>query len=187
MGEQARVNSIEAIENFRNRLVLFRDRATRVLDEVSDHLVRTRNWLVYDCPALHLQELRRLRRRLEQTEQELFSARLSPFQEATRLQEAEVRRLRQAVEEMEARLRRIRGWQQQYETKVQPMARHVETLRQDLARDMTRALAWLNQVLGSLSAYAELQPTHAPTNASSSASDPAGLQTPSTPSTSSPS
>lgn len=158
MAEQARVTSIEAIEAFRNRLVLFRDRAGRVLDEVSEQLARTRNWLEHDQPARYQQELRRLQRELERREQELLSARLSPFRDSTLPEEALVRRLRREVEDLEARLRRVRQWQQRFDSHLHPMARRLETLRDHLGQDVARALGYLTEVLRSLTAYAAIQP-----------------------------
>ena len=158
MADRARVTSIEAIEAFRNRLVLFRDRAARILDEVSEHLLRTRNWLENDCPELHHQELRRLRRQLEQKQQELFSARLSPFQETAPAEQAAIHRLRRAIEDLEQKLRRVRSWQQQFEPRIQTQARQIEKLRHHLDQDLGRALNFLTEALRSLAAYAELHP-----------------------------
>lgn len=177
MADQARVTSIEAIEAFRNRLILFRDRASRILDEVSETLTRTRNWLDHECPERHRQELRRLQRQLEQKEQELFSARLSPFQETAPAEQAAVQRLRRAIEDVEHRLRRVRSWQQQFEPRIQTQARQIEKLRHHLDHDLGRALNFLTEAVRSLAAYAELHPAAAPAG---SPATPATLANPDT-------
>jgi len=48
MPERAKVTSLEAIEGFRARLIIYRDKAGRVLDEVSEEVSRTRGWLQGD-------------------------------------------------------------------------------------------------------------------------------------------
>ncbi|NGO38649.1 hypothetical protein G4L39_04450 [Limisphaera ngatamarikiensis] len=172
MADQARVTSIEAIEAFRNRLILFRDRASRILDEVSETLTRTRNWLDHECPERHRQELRRLQRQLEQKEQELFSARLSPFQETAPAEQAAVQRLRRAIEDVEHRLRRVRSWQQQFEPRIQTQARQIEKLRHHLDHDLGRALNFLTEAVRSLAAYAELHPAAAATGSPATPANP---------------
>ena len=62
MPERARVSSLEVIESFRARLIIYREKAGRVLDEVSDDVTRTRLWLQTDRPA-HWQEIIRRRGR----------------------------------------------------------------------------------------------------------------------------
>ena len=40
MPDRARVTSLEALEDFRAKLILYREKAGRVLDEVSDDVIR---------------------------------------------------------------------------------------------------------------------------------------------------
>ena len=147
MPDRARVTSIEAIEAFRNQLILFRDRAGRVLDEVSEHLTRTRNWLEHDRQSHWQNEIRRLQRQLEQRQQELFTAQLSALRGTPLAEQMAVQRAR-----------RVRFWQQQFEPRVQPLARQIEKLRNHLHQDMARALAYLTEVHRALIAYTEVPP-----------------------------
>jgi hypothetical protein len=45
MPERAKVTSLEALETSARKLIVYRDKASRVLDEVSDDVTRTRVWL----------------------------------------------------------------------------------------------------------------------------------------------
>ena len=65
MPERAKVTSLEALEDFRAKLIIYRDKASRVLDEVSDDVTRTRVWLESERPAYWQNLIRRLNRDLE--------------------------------------------------------------------------------------------------------------------------
>ena len=62
MPDRAKVTSLEAIEAFRAKLVIYRDRASRVLDEVADEVTRTRGWLEIDRQTHWQGQIRRLTR-----------------------------------------------------------------------------------------------------------------------------
>ncbi|MCX8090001.1 MAG: hypothetical protein N3I86_03565 [Verrucomicrobiae bacterium] len=162
MPDRARVTSLEAIERFRARLILYREKAGRALDEVGDAVTRTRLWLEHDAERHWEAEIRRRTRELEQRQQEAFSARLSGLRETSTAQQAAVHKARQALREAEEKLRRVRQWRRQFDHRVEPAARQVEKLRHSLGPDLGRAIAWLNDVLRTLSAYAETQPPAAP-------------------------
>ena len=169
MPERARVTSLEAIESFRAKLVIYREKAGRVLDEVSGEVTRTRAWLQGDRLSHWQGQIQRRTRELERRQQELFSAQLSGLSDASSLQQAAVRKARQALGEAEARLQRVKQWSRQFDQRVEPLARHVDKLRHNLGHDLGAAVAWLAEVSKILAAYAELSPT-----SGSSASKPEG-------------
>lgn len=183
MADRARVTSLEAIEAFRNQMILFRERAGRILDEVTEHLSRTRNWLEQDRATHWQHEIRRLQRELEQRQQELFSARLSPFRDTPLAEQMAVQRVRQALESARDRARRVRFWQQQFEPRIQPLARQIEKLRGHLHQDLARALAYLTEIHRTLAAYAEVEPGSAspPASAPPPPAEPAASPTPTRP------
>ncbi len=164
MPERARVTSLEAIENFRARLIIYRDKAGRVLDEVNDDVVRTRLWLQNDRRMYWQAQIERRTRQLEQRQQELFSAQLSGLREASYVQQLAVQKARRAVRDAEAHLQTVKEWNRQFDHRVEPLARHVEKLRHILGTDLGHAVAWLNEATKTLADYAELAPrTGAPT------------------------
>jgi hypothetical protein len=178
MPERANVSSLEAMETFRARLIVYREKAGRVLDEINDQVIRTRVWLEKDCPARWQGELRRLQRELEQRQQELFSAQISNLQDASAVQHMAVQKARRAIREVEAKLLMVRQWNRQFDHRVEPAARQAEKLRHTLGHDLGLGIAWLAELIKTLGAYAEIS-----TSPSSAAAAP---QTPATTETSTP-
>ncbi len=89
---------------------------------------------------------------MEQAEQELFSARLSKFVEASTRQLA-VRKAKEAVAEAEEKLRAIKHWNQKYDAATDPLAKGLEGLRQFIERQMPGAVSFLAQAQKILEAY----------------------------------
>jgi hypothetical protein len=109
MPESARVNSLEAIESFRAVLVVYREKAARVLDEVSDNVVRTRLWLQTNRIEHWKGRIRQCEQDLKERQQELFSAQMSGLREASYVQQAAVQKARQALRESEAKFQVVRN------------------------------------------------------------------------------
>jgi len=161
MPDQAKVTSLEAIEAFRAKLIIYRDKAGRVLDEVSDDVTRTRVWLESERPVYWQNQIRQLNRKLEAAQQELFSAQLSGLRDASYTQQAAVGKLRRAIRDAEDKAKIVQQWQRQFDQRVESPARQVEKLRHFLGHDLSMAVAWLNEILKSLAAYSELSPSTA--------------------------
>ena len=168
MADRARVTSLEALEQFRAKLIIFRAKASRVLDEVSDDVTRTRLWLQTDRPVFWEAEIRRRTRKLEQAQQELFSAQLSGLRDASIVQQDAVRKARNALREGEDRLRSVKLWGRQFDQRVETPARNVEKLRQVLDKDLPMAVAHLAEIEKALAAYSELSPSAPAPNPNSS-------------------
>ena len=165
MPERAKVTSLEAIEDFRAKLIVYRDKASRVLDEVSDEVTRARLWLETDRPAHWQNQIKQRTRELEQAQQELFSAQLSGLRDASYTQQAAVQKCRRAIHDAEDRIKLVKQWQRQFDQRVASPARQVEKLRHTLSNDLGQAVFWLNEVTKSLTDYAALSPGgSAPTN-----------------------
>jgi len=162
MPDRAKVTSLEALEDFRARLIVYRDKASRVLDQVGDDVTRTRLWLETDRPAHWQNQIKQRTRELEQAQQELFSAQLSGLREASYAQQATVQRCRRAIRDAEDRLKLVKQWQRQFDQRVETPARQVEKLRHTLAIDVGQAIAWLAEATKTLAAYADLSPAGTP-------------------------
>lgn len=167
MPDRAKVTSLEAIEAFRAKLLIYRDKAGRVLDEVSDAVTRTRLWLQSDRLTHWQNEIRRRTHELEQRQQELFSAQLSGLVDASPVEQAAVQKARRALQEAEERFHVARQWNRQYDHRVEPLARNVEKLRHTLGHDLGLAVARLTEISRTLDAYTEMsaagaQPSPAP-------------------------
>lgn len=159
MAERARITSVDALEEFHSALVIYLDKARRVIDEVSDEVKHTRTWLESDRMTHWKGEVKRRRRLLEMREQELFSARLGTLGEPTQMHRQAVQKARRAVQEAEEKVDRIRRWTREFENRVTPYTRHMEQMRQTFTVDMKKAVASLNQSLDTLRAYADVAKT----------------------------
>ena len=171
MADRARVTSLEALENFRAKLIIFREKASRVLDEVGDDVTRTRLWLQTDRPVYWDAEIRRRTRKLERAQEELFSAQLAGLRDASIVQQDAVRKARNALREGEERQRSVKLWGRQFDQRVETLARNVEKLRQVLDKDLPMAIAHLAETEKTLTAYAEISPS-SPTPSSNSTTEP---------------
>jgi hypothetical protein len=154
MAEQAQITSVEAIELFRAALILFTGRARAALDEVSSEVQRTRQWLDADQRRFLENELRARGKKLEQAQQELFSARISSFQDSTQLQHMAVQRAQRAVRETEEKMARLKKWNREIENRSDPLVKQVGQLHNFLTGEMPKAVASLAQTVRTLDAYA---------------------------------
>jgi hypothetical protein len=154
MADRARVTSVEAIEAFRARLIIFLTKARPTLEEVSNEVVRTRQWLQNDQRRFWETELRARAKKYERAQAELLSATMSRLQQATAAQQMAVRKARDAMREAEEKLSLLKKWDRELYNRSEPMLKLVNQLHDFLVTDMPRAVAFLNQVLRSLEAYA---------------------------------
>jgi len=164
----AKVTSIEALDDFKANLIVYLEKAGRLLDEISEDVVRTRIWLETDR-QLHWKKLVHHRaKELAQAEQELLTARLSDMPEAIKARRLAVNKAKLALRQAEEGLARVKQWIRRYETEVESRTKVVVQLRQVLAYDMSKAAALLEGTAATLAAYAETAPP-APSPASTTA------------------
>ena len=158
MPERAKVGSIEALESFRSNLIVYLGNALRALDEVSGDVMRTRAWIENDRLVHWENEVRRRTRKLQEKQQELFSAKLSNLREATQAENTAVLNAKRALNEAQAKLDLVKKWRRQYDNRVQPLAKEVDKLRDVLVVQMGKAVAYLTQATKTLGDYADRPP-----------------------------
>lgn len=163
MADRAKITSVEALESFQNTLVVYLDKARRSVDEISDEVKRTRTWIESDRHVHWKNEVKRRTRSLEMKQQELFSARIGNLTEPTQGHQQAVRRAKKVLDEATDKLGQVRRWNREFDQRVEPLARHVDKLRDALTVDMAKALASLKQSIESLHKYAEVHPSKGPT------------------------
>jgi hypothetical protein len=154
MAERAQVTSVEAVDSFRADLIVYLARARAVLEEASDDVLRTRLWVQNDQRRLWEQEARVRYRKLEESRAELFSAQLSKFHESTALCLMAVQRAERANREVEAKMAVLKKWDREMENRTDPLVKQVTQFHGFLTTDMKRAVAYLEQVVKALEAYA---------------------------------
>lgn len=158
MTERAQVTSVEALESFRTRLILFLSKARPALEEVGDEIRRTRGWLQDDRQNHWRNEVRRRSRALEEAQQVLFGARLSNLQQPSAAQQWAVTRAQRALREAEAKLRLLKKWNREFDHLTEPLTKQLDQVHTFLATDMRQAAAYLDRVISTLEAYADLAP-----------------------------
>jgi hypothetical protein len=154
MEQQARVTSIEVLESFRARLILFLGKARSCIDDVLDEANRTRSWLQQDRLLRWEAEIRRRQRALDQAEQELLTAKLSAWRENIMREKMVVRRAQLAVDEAVEKLRNVKRWIKNYEPAVTPLLKKLGALRGTLDNELPKAGAFLMQAQKTLETYA---------------------------------
>ena len=143
MATQAKITSLEALDALRSRLIVFMTKARRALDDASDEVRRTRQWLQHDQRVRWESEIRALTKKVEQAEQELLSAKLAGHREALHAREAVVRRGRETLAEAQGKLRAVKQWGQRYDSVADPIAKRLDDLRGFLEYDIPKATAYL--------------------------------------------
>jgi DNA repair ATPase RecN len=155
MATQAKVTSTEALESFRASLIVFLSKARRSLDDASDEVRRTRQWLQHDQRTHWEGEFRRRTKQLEQAQQELMSARIASHQESALMaRQMAVAKAQREVAEVEGKLRKLKAWNQNYDSCADPVIKRMDRMRQSLD-ELPKAIAYLASVQKTLEAYAE--------------------------------
>jgi uncharacterized protein (UPF0305 family) len=157
MPERAQITSSEALETFRSQLVVYLSKARPALEEVAADVVRMRMWLENDQRLFWEGQVRQRQKALEQAQQALFSARIASLREESAVEQMAFHRARRALDEAQDKLRVLKKWNREFESRVQPLVKQTEKLHTVLSSDVPQAVAYLNQVLNTLAAYAEAQ------------------------------
>jgi chromosome segregation ATPase len=158
MANQANITSLDALESFRASLIVFLTKARRSLDEASEEVKRTRQWLQHEQKAHWEGEFRRRTKQLEQAQQELMSARLATHQESAMLaRQMAVSKAKRDLAEVEQKLRKLKAWTMSFDTAADPIVKQMDRLRQTL-NDLAHAVTYLASVHKTLEAYAESAP-----------------------------
>jgi hypothetical protein len=158
MSQKAHVTSLEALELFRSNLIVYLSQARPALDEVSADVMRLRMWLEEEQRLHWENQMRRRVKELEQAQQALFSARLGVLRRETAAEQFAVHRAKEAVAQAELKLRILRKWVRDFEGRVQPLVKQTEKLHMVLSNDLVKAIAYLDQAVATLAAYAQTRP-----------------------------
>jgi chromosome segregation ATPase len=156
MEQQAKVTSVDALENFRASLILFLSKAKPVLEEVMHEVVRTRLWIENEQRTFWEREIKTRRRKLEQAQAELFSARISKIQEASAAQQMAVHHAQRAIQAAEEKMRMLKKWNRELENRADPLVKQIEQLHGFLMNDMGKAVVFLAEAVKILQSYAEV-------------------------------
>lgn len=157
MADQARVASIDALEDFRTALVRYQSRAVQALDDVNTEVKQMREWIHYDRRIHWKAEIKRQTRKLEQAEAELMTSKFSDLKDDHSVQQLQVKRARRALAEAEEKLRLTKRWARDFDSTVAPASRQLDGLRERLATTLPKAVAGMGETIGLLREYAEVR------------------------------
>lgn len=155
---RAHITSVDAIEGFRNTLIIYVSKARPTIEEVSSEVLRMKLWLQNDQRMFWEGMVRRRMRELEQAQQALFGARVSTLRQETSAEQLAMQRARRNLDEAENKLKRVKHWNREFDSRVDPLVKQLEKLHSVLAVDMLKATNLLGQVITTLQAYAEVFP-----------------------------
>ena len=158
MPEKAHVTSVEAIDNFRAQLIVYVSKARPALEEVTSEVLRMRLWLENEQRATLEALVRRRRKEFDQAQAALSSARMAVIKHDNSAEQMAVTRARRRHEEAEHKLKRLKYWDREFATVVEPLAKQLEKLHTVLSNDMGKAAAHLARVVSMLDAYADVAP-----------------------------
>src|SRR5437763_2534503 len=159
MAERAHVTSVDAIESFRAHLIAYLGKARPLLEDASDEVSRTRQWLESDRRVFWENQVRRRTKILQEAQQAVFSARLSNLRETTTAEQVAVQRAKRALNEAEEKLRVVKKWSLEFDHRADPLVKQLESLRTMLGNTMPKAAAHLAQIVKTLDAYAGVAPS----------------------------
>ena len=150
--DSAQVSSTEAIERFRARLIVYRDKVKPLLADAADEVSRTREWLL-DRRRFWDFEVRRRKRTLEDARQALFSARFSTLRTVRTAEQQAVHQAEKALAEAETKLAMIKRWTIAFEQQVGVLLKQVEQLRTISSSTTTKAEEYLSRISAALDRY----------------------------------
>jgi hypothetical protein len=158
MAEKANITSVDAIAAFRAALIVFLGKVRPLLEETSGEIIRTRQWVEEDQRRHWDHQFKLSWRKLEEAKAELFNATLSKLQEASSLHTMAVQRADRSVRECEAKLAMLRKWTRDLDDKADPLIKQGSQFETFLTTEMPRAVAYLDRVIETLEAYADIAP-----------------------------
>lgn len=178
MAEQhAHVTNFEALDAFRTALIRFLEKAKISLNEVSDEVTRTRVWVNSDQALYWKAEIRKYNRKLEDARQAVFSAELSAMRETSSAEERLAKQVREKLRGCEDKLRTTQKFARNFDATVDPLAKSADRLRSFFEMEMPKAMAFLNNSIKALDAYASVSARPAESGAAAPASAPGSATT----------
>lgn len=158
MSQQANVTSTDAIQDFRSSLVVYVSKARPTLEEVGSEVLRLKMWLQNDQRMALEMQMRRRYKELESAQSALASARIASLRTDTSAEQQAVQRAKRHLEEVETKLKRVKHWNREFDSQVEPLLKQLDKLHTTLSNDMVLAIATLGRVVETLSAYADIKP-----------------------------
>ena len=162
MGEQAAVQSVEALREFRIALATFAEEAMAALGAVDMEVRRTIQWVQYDRRPYWQEQIKRRREQVSMAQAEVFRRKLQKTDDYTPAmseQKELLRKAEAALREAEHRAGLVKKWEpalQQAALEYRATTRRISNLA---SGEVPRAIAVLSRMVEALEAYLREAPT----------------------------
>jgi hypothetical protein len=152
--DRAEVSSTQAIADFRATLLVYISKVRPLLDDVSEEVVRTREWLTVTARVRWENQIRVRSRALEDAQQALFSAEISKLRAPSSAEVQAVHQAKRSLAEAEEKLRTVKRLASSFEKESLPRTKQIETLRGLVTNELGEGAAFLDRILEALDRYA---------------------------------
>ena len=161
MAEQARVQSIEALNRFRAAVAEFGDGARNALGGIDIELRRVRDWLEHEQPRYWKGQIKLWDQRMAEARAALHRKNLQRTDgfvpDVTQEKEA-LRLCKMRIEQAERKLASIRRWVPQFQHALSEYQGRTRSLADAASIDIARMLAMLDRMITALEAYVSTAP-----------------------------
>lgn len=157
MADRAQVTSVEAVESFRSALIIYLSKARPALEEMSNEVMRSKQWLQNDQRRKWEGEMKARGKKLERAKAEMFSVSMSKFQEVGAAQQLALHRAKEAHEEAQKKIALLKKWDHELDNRAEPLIKQVDQFLSFVSTELPRAIAYLTQAIKALEAYAEVR------------------------------
>jgi hypothetical protein len=155
MSDQVSISSIDALEAFRADLIQYIAKARVALEDMEGDVRRTQTWLDTDRAQHWAGQVKLWVKKLDQAEQELYSANLTNPKASNAFQKMNVHKAKRNLEEAEAKLRLVKHWRQTFENRATPLLRQLDPMFFLVGQQLPKGVVSLGEAIKSLQAYAE--------------------------------
>jgi hypothetical protein len=163
MADYAKVNSIEALKQFRASLTLFANAVNKALDEAYAEIQGTHNWLSHHQYAywknrLYVSSEKYTAAQLALKRKKIFDRALQGTPSSCIDERKALKIAEQRLREAQTKFERVRSWISQLEKEELNYKGVVQRLRHAVHVEIPNARASLDRMIGSLEAYVALAP-----------------------------
>ncbi len=162
MSDQAKIASIDTLEAFRSDLIRYLEKSRTALGDITGEVRRMRSWLDSDRTTHWAREMKQRVKKLEQAEQELYSANLTSPEASNAIQKMAVARARRSVEEAEEKIHILKKWRMQFDNRTGPLVRLLDPMQHQLTNALPKGVHHLGEAIKALHDYAATAPRATP-------------------------
>lgn len=164
MSDQVDISSIDALEAFRADLIQFTAKARVALEDMEGSVRRTQTWLDTERTQHCAGQIKHWTKKLEQAEQELYSANLTSPKASHAFQKMAVLKAQRELEAAEAQQRVVKRWRQTFDNRATPLLRQLDPLFFIVGQHLPKGVHALGESIKALQAYAEKAPNPKPSS-----------------------